>query len=110
MDGQKNPGLMAHSQKLLSLQPSAFPVISLPPYSLLGAREFMKQLPLGDHVRMHVGVGLGRPALGALPINPKHSCHPAGCRQLLVSGRKMSGRIPGGENGVTCVQGELSLQ
>lgn len=58
MDERGNPRLLAYSQ-IVFLRPSAFPVISLLPCSLLGAREFIQQLLLGDCVRMHVRGGLG---------------------------------------------------
>lgn len=85
MDEQKRPGLTAQSEALL---PTAlcFPSHPLTALRLLGARGFMQQLP-GGHVRTHLGVGLlGKTALGGLPLNPNHSCRPAGCQQLLVAG------------------------
>lgn len=59
---------MAHSQKLSSLKPSAYSVISLLPCSLLGAREFMQQLPLGDRVRRRVRGGLREGSLRSLAL------------------------------------------
>lgn len=56
MRESETPGLQSDS---VFLRLSAFPVISLLPCSLLGAREFMQQLLLGDCVRMHVRGGLG---------------------------------------------------
>lgn len=56
MRESETPGLQSDA---VFLRLSAFPVISLLPCSLLGAREFMQQLLLGDCVRMHVWGRLG---------------------------------------------------